>query len=210
MLQKRDRPMAFGSLRAETTSMRMLLPWISSVMLLFAAASLPQGVNAAGANLVVAVDPMVKDLEGRQGEDFEAVFLSFMIHHHRAGIRMAGLVAERGVDPELKLEAERLIATNNRQIGQLEQWLEQWHPRKPGEDLIPQATKEKELLAMSELDKAKDAKFDKLFAALMTEHRDVGVQMARLAADHAVHEEVKAFASRVVELQGEAKDSIAK
>lgn len=202
--------MAFGSLRAETTSMRMLLPWISSVMLLFAAASLPQGVNAAGANLVVAVDPMVKDLEGRQGEDFEAVFLSFMIYHHRAGVRMAGLVAERGMDPELKLEAERLIATNNRQIGQLEQWLEQWHPRKPGEDLIPQATKEKELLAMSELDKAKDAKFDKLFAALMTEHRDVGVQMARLAADHAVHEEVKAFASRVVELQGEAKDSIAK
>jgi uncharacterized protein (DUF305 family) len=187
-----------------------MLLWIPSVVLLFAVASSPPGVNAAGTNLVVAVDPMVKDLEGRQGEDFEAVFLSFLIHHHRTGIRMAGLVAERGVDPELKLEAEKLIATNNRQVEQMGQWLEQWHPRKPGEDLIPQATKEKELQAMSELEKAKDAKFDQLFTALMTEHQDIGIQMARLAADHAVHEEVKAFASRVVQLQGESKDKTAK
>jgi uncharacterized protein (DUF305 family) len=174
--------------------------------MLFVAAPLEMAGGAAPrVGLVVTVDAMLKDLEGRQGEDFEAVFLSFLIHHHRTGIRMAGLVAERGMDAELKLEAEKLISINNREIEQMEQWLEQWYPRKPGEDMIPQATKEKEVQALSELEKVKDAKFDKLFSALMAEHQETGVRMARLGGIQAVHEEVKAFASRAAELQGEFK-----
>jgi uncharacterized protein (DUF305 family) len=179
-------------------------------LMLFVFAPLEIAGSATQVAVVVAADPMVKDLAGRQGEDFEAVFLSFLIHHHRAGIRMAGLVAERGMDADLKLEAEKLISINNREIEQMEQWLEQWHPRKPGEDMIPQTTKEKELQAVSELEKVKDAKFDKLFSSLMTEHQETGIQMARLGSTHAVHEEVKGFASRVAELQGELKGSFAK
>jgi len=180
-----------------------MLCWILSLVL-FTVAS-PLEAAPAGNGLVVAVDPMVKDLEGRQGEDFEAMFLSFLIHHHRAGIRMATLVAERGVDAELKLEAEKLIATNNREIEQMNQWLEQWHPRKPGEDMIPQATKEKDLEMIAELEKTRDAKFDKLFAAFIAEHQSIGVQIAQLGVERAVHEEVKAFAARVVDLQGVTK-----
>jgi uncharacterized protein (DUF305 family) len=187
--------------------MKTMLRWIFLLGLL---AVSPLPVEGGATGLVVAVDPLVKDLEGRQGEDFEAVFLSFLIHHHQTGIRMAALVAERGVDPELKLKAEKLIATNNREIEQMNQWLEQWYPRKPGEDMIPQATKEKELQVISELEKTKDAKFDKLFTAFMTEHQGAGVQMAQLGIERAVHEEVKAFAARLVELQGELKADLSK
>ena len=187
-----------------------MLRGMLSLTLFIATAPLEMAVAAPRAALVVAVDPMLKNLQDRQGEDFEAVFLAFLIHHHQAGIRMAALVEERGMDPGLKLEAQTLISINKRQIEQMEQWLEQWHPRKPGEDMIPQASKDQELQEIAELEKVKDSRFDKLFIAYMARHQETAIQMARLAAAHAVHEEVKAFASRVVDLHGEFKGTVLK
>ena len=186
---------------------------MNRIILLLALAVLPIALSRSSrgdsAALVVAVDPRVTDLEAREGEDFEAVFLSFMIDHHRAGIRKAALVADRASDAGLKTLAETMISRRRREIAELEKWLEQWYPRKPGPELIPQAVVEKERDALAGLEKAKGPDFDKLFRARMSEHHESGRQMNRLAAARAIHEEVKSHAAKAPERQEKEKEQLA-
>jgi uncharacterized protein (DUF305 family) len=153
----------------------------------------------------VQVHLLVKDLEARQGEDFEAMFLAFMIHHCRFGIRMAGLADQRASDAALKQRAVTAIEAQKREIAEMDRWLEEWHPRKPGDDQLPRALEEVERQILDELGKSKGAAFDERFSARLAAHRATAVAMARLAAGRAIHEEVKAFARRMVEVKGQER-----
>lgn len=70
---------------------------------------------------------MMGMMSGLSGPRLEAVFMSMMIPHHEGATSMARLAVERAVRPELKQLAEQIIADQNREIGQFNQWLGAWY-----------------------------------------------------------------------------------
>lgn len=59
--------------------------------------------------------------------DADVDFAVGMIPHHQAAIDMANTVLEHGKDPEIRKLAEEIVAAQEREIKQLETWLEK-HP----------------------------------------------------------------------------------
>lgn len=55
--------------------------------------------------------------------DPDVDFARSMIPHHQAAIDMADILLEHGDDPKLKELAEEIIEAQEREIGELEEWL---------------------------------------------------------------------------------------
>lgn len=70
--------------------------------------------------------PMAPSLEGKQGDDFDRVFLTQMIVHHEDAIEMSRLALKNAKRPELKELAQSIIDTQNSEIEQMKQWQGEW------------------------------------------------------------------------------------
>lgn len=89
-----------------------------------AAAEQPAG-NAAVEAYKAAMDKMHSAMSGMEySGDADIDFARGMIPHHQAAIDMAKTVLEHGKDPEIRKLAEEVIAAQEREIKQLESWLE--------------------------------------------------------------------------------------
>jgi len=89
-----------------------------------AAAAQPSGNEAVEA-YKTAMDRMHATMSGMEYTgDADIDFARGMIPHHQAAIDMAKTVLEHGEDPEIRKLAEDVIAAQEREIKQLETWLE--------------------------------------------------------------------------------------
>lgn len=68
----------------------------------------------------------MEELRGLEGEEFERRFLEGMIEHHEGAIGMAERVQAEGSDPEVAGLAEGVIAAQEAEIEQMNQWLDEW------------------------------------------------------------------------------------
>ncbi len=59
---------------------------------------------------------------------FDKAFLQDMIPHHQSAIAGAKLEQEKGMHPELKQLAGRIIADQQKEIDQMQTWLKTWYP----------------------------------------------------------------------------------
>jgi uncharacterized protein (DUF305 family) len=57
----------------------------------------------------------------------DARFIVMMIPHHQGAIAMAELALSRARRPEIKALAQRIIASQSREITQMRQWYRQWY-----------------------------------------------------------------------------------
>lgn len=81
--------------------------------------------NAAVEAYKTAMDKMHAAMSGMEySGDADIDFARGMIPHHQAAIDMAKTVLEHGKDPEIRKLAEEVIAAQEREIKQLESWLE--------------------------------------------------------------------------------------
>jgi len=75
---------------------------------------------SGGANLSATQQGMFASLDPA---DIDRSFAEMMIPHHRGAIQMAEQERRFGKDPELRALATKVIADQQREIAQLEQWL---------------------------------------------------------------------------------------
>jgi uncharacterized protein (DUF305 family) len=60
---------------------------------------------------------------GVASADPDESFMRMMIPHHRGAIEMARIELEHGKDPQARRLAEQIIASQSREIAEIEAWL---------------------------------------------------------------------------------------
>ncbi|MES1025479.1 DUF305 domain-containing protein [Gloeocapsa sp. BRSZ] len=71
---------------------------------------------------------MRMDMESlRTASDFDREFIRQMIPHHRSGVMMARMVANRAERPEIRKLAQSIIQSQSTEIAQMQQWYQAWY-----------------------------------------------------------------------------------
>lgn len=146
-----------------------------------------------------------KEFEQYKGEDYDRIFMSNMIEHHRGAIDMAKLAQTNAKHQELKDMAEDIIISQSNEQGQMIDYQKAWgYPASSGEMMedhsaMGMAT-DMDTMTASLQGKTGD-EFDKAFLEAMIEHHESAVAMSRPAAQNAFHQEIKDIARAIIEAQ---------
>lgn len=158
-------------------------------------------------------------------------FIVMMIPHHEEAIAMARLARDRGRRPELRALAERIIATQSREIGRMDLWYRQWYGAAvpapvtavagagccpgsgvcpgaghglgpgPGQAMGPAMAPGAGAAHLASL--ASDAEFDRAFLERMVAHHRIGVMMAAHGQRHAEHRPLQELELAIVRAQSQ-------
>src|SRR5437899_1361766 len=113
-----------------------------NIMPLVAVFTLIAATGAFAHNPNGKADPMNASLEPLKGAEFEQSFLQQMIQHHRSAVEMAKMVADHTQRAELRQFADKMIAMQEQEIGQMTKWLADWYKASPKEVANEEADKE--------------------------------------------------------------------
>jgi uncharacterized protein (DUF305 family) len=62
-------------------------------------------------------------------EPFDKAFIGAMIPHHQSAIEMANVAEENTNNPRIRELAKNIVSAQQREIGQMEQWRNEWYPQ---------------------------------------------------------------------------------
>lgn len=158
---------------------------------------------------IISVDKNSADYKkysNLKGEDYDRMFIANMIAHHQGAIDMANLALTNAKHQEIKDLASNIIKTQTKEITDLESWQKAWgYPISNGmmmEDhsamgmMVDMADMSNKLKALT------SDEFDKAFLSLMIEHHQSAINMADPGRLNALHDEVKALANAIIDIQG--------
>lgn len=140
-----------------------------------------------------------------KGAAFDQAFIDAMVPHHEGAIEMAKAAKEAGLSqPDLVKVADDILRTQQGEIEQMKKWRADWF----GSSTIdPNGAA---ALGLSESDMGMQHDADALlnsgdvdtdFAQMMITHHQGAIEMAKLAADNAEHDEIKELAEAIIEAQ---------
>jgi uncharacterized protein (DUF305 family) len=126
-----------------------------------------------------------------------------MIPHHQQAIDMAELVDSHTRRPELRTLADRIAASQGREVTLLQGWLQAWgKPAAPHMDHggmhMPGMLSE---AGMRQLTATRGQDFDLLFVELMTAHHQGAIEMATTELRGGWLPEVKRLAQQIIDDQ---------
>ena len=130
---------------------------------------------------------------------YDLQFIDTMIAHHEGAVEMAKMVDGKTQRTELKAFAQKIIADQNKEIGQMKEWREKWFkgaPRAMNMEMPGMADSMK--MDMKKLGAAKDKEFDRLFSEMMIPHHAGAVDMARLVLQHGRDPATRQLAEEII------------
>jgi uncharacterized protein (DUF305 family) len=135
--------------------------------------------------------------------DADVTFTQNMIPHHQQAIEMAELVDSRTRRPELRTLAERIAASQGREVSLMQGWLQAWgKPAAPHMDHggmhMPGMMSE---AAMRQLMATRQQNFDLLFLEMMSGHHQGAIEMATTELRDGSLPEVKRLAQQIIDDQ---------
>ncbi|MBA3311005.1 MAG: DUF305 domain-containing protein [Nocardioidaceae bacterium] len=150
------------------------------------------GLSAAMILTVASCSDTDTRSDGDQFNDADVAFAQDMIPHHRQAIEMAEIATERAQDPEVKVLADDIIASQDREIDTMTDWLEAWgedvsstsgemdhgdidHGDMDPGDMAGMMSEED----MNALEMVAGDEFDQLFLTMMIEHHQGAVEMSQ-------------------------------
>lgn len=139
------------------------------------------------------------------GAAFDQAFIDAMVPHHEGAIEMATAAKEAGLSqPELIKVADDILATQQLEINTMKDWRGEWF----GSSTIDPKGAAALGLSESQMGMQHDADalttsgdIDTDFAQMMITHHQGAIEMAKLAADNAEHDEIKDLAEEIISAQ---------
>ena len=128
-------------------------------------------------------------------------FASDMVQHHAKALAMVDLTIGRDLDPEVQGLAEAIRAAQGPEIELMADWLLSW------EEEVPETVRDHANADhgtpedLEPLEQASDADFDELWLAMMIEHHEGAVAMARTQLDEGTYRPAVELAGDIVEAQ---------
>lgn len=154
---------------------------------------------------------------GPADADYELRFIDAMIPHHQGAVEMAQEVLEKSQRPEMKKLAEEIIAAQNREIEQMQQWRKAWYPEASSKPMawhaqmghMMEMTPEQIDAMMMKGDLgAADAEFDLRFLNAMIPHHEGAVVMAEDLLSKSNRPEMKQLAQEILNSQQKEIDQM--
>ena len=97
---------------------------LGGLVVSIAATQLDESNTASGDEMTMS--QMSADLADKNGDDFDAAFITSMIEHHQGAIDMARLAECRAKHAEIKELAREIIGAQEGEITQMERWQREW------------------------------------------------------------------------------------
>lgn len=144
-----------------------------------------------------------RDTGGAQVDQVDAddvMFVQMMVQHHRQGIEIARVGAERATTPELRTMAAAIAGTQQSEVEMMLRWLHAWgQPLTPPDGAhdhhggLPETARER-IAALRTADP-----FEPAFLTLLIAHQEGAVRMAETEIRDGVSPEVTRWAGQVRE-----------
>ena len=97
---------------------------LGGLIVSIAATQLDESNTASGDEMTMS--QMSADLADKNGDDFDAAFITSMIEHHQGAIDMARLAESRAKHAEIRELAREIISAQQGEIAQMERWQREW------------------------------------------------------------------------------------
>lgn len=128
----------------------------------------------------------------------DVMFMNMMIVHHDQAIEMADLAENRTNNSKILELSENISKAQRAENSQMREWMNNLgynpgnHHRMAG-----MASR----MEMQRLENSKNSEFDRMFAELMIEHHEGGIEMARSFREDGRHTELKEMQTKMIETQ---------
>ncbi len=154
---------------------------------------------------VMPVDQMPGGGSADGSVPFDQAFIDAMIPHHESAIAMASAAKAAGLtQPELMEIADAIIETQQDEIDQMMNWRLEWY----GSSTVDSAGAAALGMSSTEMgmqhdpsDLADAADVDAAFAAMMIDHHNGAIAMARRASQEAERGEIRSLAANIIAAQ---------
>ena len=138
-------------------------------------------MNAMNRQMLGALKPL-------KGRAFDVKWAQLMMDHHQMALDMAGQQLRSGKNARVKAEAQKVIATQKKEIALLDGWIRKW----TGKVYVPQTMP---------MVLTGNVNFDRWFLQGMLPHHQGAVDMSRLAPARSGSSGVKALAQSIIKTQ---------
>lgn len=160
-----------------------------------------------GSALTASSEPAVSESAPPLDDSFndsDVMFLQMLIPHHRQGLKLAELAAERGSTAEVRDFAAAVVATQTDELEDVEAWLTDWN-QPTAADPDPNAHQghadglhEPDPALVPALESTERARFDTTFVSVFTGHQHGAVELGRMELEKGRHPEARDLADRIV------------
>ncbi|MFQ4140403.1 DUF305 domain-containing protein [Nodosilinea sp. PGN35] len=149
---------------------------------------------------------------------YDLRFIDGMIPHHEGALAMAEAALENSQRPEIRQLAEEIIAAQQGEIDQMQDWRAEWYPNAPAEPVMYHAEMKHDMAMSQEMLSAMrmdmdlggaDAEFDLRFINAMIPHHEGAVAMAEDLKAKSSRPELLALADEIIASQQAEIDQMA-
>ena len=158
----------------------------------------------AGGPAAVRTSPAVAPSAGALPADVNAtdvMFVQMMLPHHRQGVQIVRLAADRAPREDVRILAAAIDTTQSGEIDMMQRWLRDWQQPVTASDPhahdahggVPQTS----LAELAALQKATGEAFERPFLDAMIAHQDDAIQLARMETAGGINMLALDFAQRV-------------
>ncbi len=130
---------------------------------------------------------------------YDIQFLDTMVEHHRDGIKMFKMGAEKAQSQELRDKAQKMVDDQEKEIPELKAMREKIKPNAP--EAINMKMPGMMVMDMDKLESVSGKDFDHQFLNMTIKHHQGAVDMSRDALKHAKSQQVKNQAQMIIDMQ---------
>ncbi|PZV01668.1 MAG: DUF305 domain-containing protein [Leptolyngbya sp.] len=147
---------------------------------------------------------------GPADANYDLRFIDGMIPHHEGAVIMAEAALENSQRPEIRQLAEDIIAAQQVEIAQMEDWRAEWYPDAPAEPMMYHAEMQHDMAMSEEMISAMrmdvdlggaDEEFDLRFINAMIPHHEGAVAMAEDLKGKSQRPELLTLADEIITSQ---------